>query len=212
MKQPKPIGEPLILEFVPVPLLIGIGVLIVFLIILARKKYSWFYLFCFSVFWSYLLIVVNVTIFPIPFPDEINSLMTKQRVTFILSHVNFVPFCYLPYFNSYVIVLEIARNILLTIPFGFGINWIAKVRSKNMIWVATAAGFMIEATQFTVSLGIATAYRTIDITDVLLNTTGVLLGYGFFRVFASLYLTMTKRSGTRFEALTSYLYNISNRV
>jgi glycopeptide antibiotics resistance protein len=204
-------GEPLILEFVPFPLLIGIGVLIVFLIILARKKYSWFYLFCFSVFWFYLLIVVSVMIFPIPLPEAINSLITKQRVAFTLSHVNFVPFRYLSYFNSYVIVLEIARNILLTIPFAFGINWIAKVKPKNMIWVATAVGFMIEAAQLIVSLGIAGTYRTVDITDVLLNATGVLLGYCFFRVFASLYLTMTKRSGTRFETLTSYLYDISAR-
>ena len=211
MKQSKPIGEPLILEFVPFPFLIGIGVLIVFLIILAGKKYSWFYLFCFSVFWFYVLIVVSMTIFPIPFPDEINALMTKQRVASTLSHINFVPFRYLSFFNSFVIVLEIARNILLTIPFGFGINWITKVKTKNMIWVATAVGFMIEATQLIVSLAIAGVYRTVDITDVLLNAVGVLLGYGFFRVFASTYLTTTKHSGTRFETFTSYLYDISAR-
>jgi glycopeptide antibiotics resistance protein len=80
-----------------------------------------------------------------------------------------------------------------------------------MIWVARAVGFMIETTQLIVSLRIAGAYRAVDITDVILNATGVLLGYGFFRVFASMYLTMTKRSGTRFETLTSYLYDISAR-
>ena len=133
-------------------------------------------------------------------------------MAFALSHFNFVPFRYLSHFNSYVIVLEIARNILLTIPFGFGINWIARVKLKTMIWVARAVGFMIESTQLIVSVGIAAAYRTGDITDVLLNSTGVILGYGFFRVFASMYLMMTKRSGTRFETRTSYLYNISSRV
>lgn len=138
--------------------------------------------------------------------------MAKQRVTLTLSQVNLVPFRYLSFFNSYVIVLEIARNILLTIPFGFGINWITKVRPKAMILVATAVGLMIEVTQLIVSLGIARAYRTVDITDVILNATGVLLGYGVFRVFASLYLTMTKRSGTRIGSLTSYLYEIACRA
>ena len=138
--------------------------------------------------------------------------MTKQRVTFTLSRVNFIPFRYLSFFNSYVIVLEITRNILLTIPFGFGINWITKVKPKAMIWVATAVGLMIEFTQLIVSLGIAGVYRTVDITDVILNATGVLLGYGFFRVFASLYLTMTIRSGTRIGSVTSYLYDIACRA
>ena len=202
----------MILEFVPFHLLIGVGVLTVFLLILTRKKCSWFYLFCFSVFWFYLLIVASITIFPIPLPDDISLLMAKQRVAFTLSHVNFVPFRYLSFFNSYVIVLEIARNILLTIPFGFGINWVTKVKPKAMIWMATAGGLMIEVTQLIVSLGIAGAYRTVDSTDVILNATGVLLGYGFFRVFASLYLTMAKRSGTRIGSFTSYLYDISTLV
>jgi glycopeptide antibiotics resistance protein len=47
--------------------------------------------------------------------------------------LEFVPFRYLSFFNSYVIVLEIAWNILLTIPFGFGIDWIAKATLLPLI-------------------------------------------------------------------------------
>lgn len=202
----------MILEFVPFPLLIGVGVLIIFLIILVRKNCTWFYLFCFSGFWFYLLLIVGVTIFPILIPENISLLVIKQRGAFTLSHVNFIPFRYLSPFYAHVIVLEIARNILLTTPFGFGINWITKFKPKAMIWVAMAVGFTIETTQLVISLSIAGAYRTVDITDVILNATGVLLGYCLFRVFASLYLTITQRSGTRIGSLTSYLYDISTRV
>jgi hypothetical protein len=85
-----------------------------------------------------------------------------------------------------------------------------KSHSAAVDWASTAADLMIEATQLIVSLGIAGAYRTVDITDALL--TQQVLGHGYFRVFALPYLAMTKCSGTSIELLTSYLYDISTRV
>lgn len=41
-----------------------------------------------------------------------------------------------------------------------------------------------------VSLAIGGAYRTVDISDVLLNMVGVWLGYGLFKRFALSYLRL----------------------
>src|SRR6266540_1731169 len=105
----------MLLDFFPIPLLIGVVILIVIIIIFWKQKRSLSYLFCFSLFWIYLLLIVSVTIFPIPLPEDISAVLTKQQVTFTLSHINLVPFKYLSFFNKYASFREIIRNILLTI-------------------------------------------------------------------------------------------------
>ena len=177
------------LYFTSTPLLIGIGILIILLLRYWRQKRSPAYLICFSIFWAYLLIVLNVALFPIPL-DIARVWLPNERLLFILTHVNPIPFNYIGYFNKYVIFLEITRNILLTIPFGFGINFFAHVKSKNIPWLGAAVGFAIEMTQLMASLAIGGVYRTVDITDVLLNMAGVWLGYGLFKRFALPFLRL----------------------
>jgi len=181
------------LDFDILAWLIGILILVLLLPILWRQKRSPSYLFFFSMFWIYLLTLVSVTIFPIPLPDA-GMFLTKQQITFVLSHINFVPFKYLgdPYANPYVVFLEILQNVLLTIPFGFGVSFIAQFKARNFLWLAIAVGLAIEMAQLVISLGVG-AYRTVDVTDVFLNATGVLLGYIFFRAFARLVSKMTQQ-------------------
>lgn len=177
------------LYFTPIPLLIGVGVLAALLLFHQRQKRSPSYLICFSLFWAYLLFLLNVTLFPIPV-DIAGAWFPNERVLFILTHVNLIPFSYVDFFNKYVVFVEIVRNIFLTIPFGFGINFIARVKSKNILWLGVAVGFAIEIAQLVVSLAIGGAYRTVDITDILLNMAGVWLGYGLFKMFALSYLRL----------------------
>jgi glycopeptide antibiotics resistance protein len=200
------------LDFDILEWLIGIVVLIVLLPILWWRRRSASYLFFFSVFWVYLLIVVDVTIFPIPLPDA-GMFLSKQQITFVLSRVNFEPFKYLsdPYANPYVVFLEIVQNILLTIPFGFGVSFIAQFKARDFLWLAIAVGLSIEMAQLVISLGVG-LYRTVDVTDVFLNATGVLLGYGIFRIFACLYLKMTHRFGINHTGLLAYIYDVANQA
>jgi glycopeptide antibiotics resistance protein len=192
--------------------LIGVAILIVLLPILLRRKYSPSYLFFFSVFWVYLLILVSVTIFPIPLPDA-GMFLTKQQITFVLSHINFVPFKYLsdPYVNPHIVFREIFQNVLLTIPFGFGISFIAQFKARDYLWLAIAVGLAIEIAQLVISLDVG-AYRTVDITDVLLNATGVLLGYLFFRAFAWLVSKMTQRFGIKRSSFLAYVQEVASKV
>ena len=175
----------MLLAFEGFAVVVGIPGLVVLLAILWRQKRSPAYLLCFSIFWVYLLIVAGVTIFPVPLSG---ALVGRQPAAHILSRVNLVPFEFGKLFDlhSNVIFRELIGNILLTVPFGFGISFIAWVRGKQFPWLAIAVGLAIETTQLLVSLGIGGVYRGVDINDVLLNAGGVLAGYGFFRAIAGI--------------------------
>lgn len=169
----------LILYFVPYPLFVGMAVLFVLLYLLHRSQYRLPYLLAFALFWFYLLLLIALTSFPIPIDLNANDMDTQERLLFVLSHVNLIPFYYAGYVNVHVIVREIVGNILLTMPFGFGINFLTSIHPKKMFRVAILVGFSIEFVQLMLTL-LFGGYRTVDITDVILNAAGVFIGYGFF--------------------------------
>jgi len=103
------------------------------------------------------------------------------------------------------------ENILLTLPFGFGISFIAHIKPGNIPWLALAVGLSLETIQFIISLIFKSSFRVIDINDVLLNATGILIGYGFFRLFAFGYLETTQRFGIKHKMLLAYVYEVASK-
>jgi glycopeptide antibiotics resistance protein len=198
------------LEFFPYPLFSGLGLLGILLFLL-RKKRSAAYLFCFALFGLYILLVVSLTIFPIPLPDAVSS---RSPVTYILSHVNLIPFQFGQLFdlNPAIIFQELFGNILLTLPFGFGLPFLAHLKTKNIPWLAVAAGLAIETAQLIASIIVGGVYRSVDINDVLLNTVGALLGYALFRGFARIYVAISKRIKFKQSGLFGYVYEIAIKV
>jgi glycopeptide antibiotics resistance protein len=205
------------LEFFPNPLLAGLGMLVILLILLRRKR-SPSYLVCFAVFWLYLMFVVSQTIFPIPLLDR---MQTRSSLIYILSRVNLLPFNYGQLFDppfSYaklyeyplnVISQEIIGNILLTMPFGFGLPFLARFKPGSFPWLAVGAGLAIEMTQLGFCLLVGADYRTVDITDVLLNAAGALLGYTLFRGFALVFVAISNRIKLKQSGLFAYVYEVA---
>jgi glycopeptide antibiotics resistance protein len=105
----------------------------------------------------------------------------------------------------YICVREILGNILLTVPFGFGIRFIARLKARDFLWLAPAVGLAIEGIQLGLSLALRSAFRAVDINDVLLNALGVGLGYGFFQIFAWGYRSMAVYLKKNPNGLRSYL-------
>jgi glycopeptide antibiotics resistance protein len=160
--------------------LIGIAILCVLLVILRRRKHNLSYLIFFSIFWIYLLVVVKTVIFPF----VINTDFSRPRV---LPTINLVPF-YFGYCSILTYcVLGILGNIILTIPFGFGINFLVRIKPRNFFLLALTIGFGFEFSQLVISLIFRSGFRSIDINDVILNALGVLTGYAIFRSFAWAY-------------------------
>ena len=113
----------MLLEFRDIALPVGIPGLVILLAILSRKKHSPSQLIYFSIFWLYIVIVIGLTIFPVPFPKDS---LEMQPVTYILSRVNLVPLHFGHLFDLHpnVIFRELFGNILLTVPIGFGIPFL----------------------------------------------------------------------------------------
>jgi len=178
------------LEFFPIPLNIGLISLAVLLILLRRQGRSFSYRLRFSVFWVYLLAVVGVTLFPMPILNGTGVTLSWKTTADILSRVNLVPFDYsqFKYLNpAYVFLREIVANILLTLLFGFGINFVIRIRARTILWLSLAVGLGIETAQLAMCLLLGSAYRGVDINDSLMNALGVLCGYGLFRIFSRLH-------------------------
>lgn len=174
---------------------IGLAIILVFL--WRRSRNIWRVIF-FSIFWIYLMGAVSVVAFP--FPIDYRDPNFKPSI-------NLVPFDFGPCFDM-LCIRNIYENILLTVPFGFGVNFVARIRPKNFFWLAIAVGLAFEFIQFNISLAVQNSFRVVDINDVALNAIGTLLGYALFRIFGTIYAISIERLRTRPQHIFSYIYDV----
>jgi glycopeptide antibiotics resistance protein len=166
-----------------------------------RRQHSLSYLLCFAVLGVYLVFALNKTLFPLNIGGDYHDDQVPLR-----SFVNLIPFYPGPWGYSEGFFLTNLQNIALTIPFGFGVNFVVQVRAKSIFWIALSIGLGIETVQLAISLtGLSHPYRLADVNDVIMNALGVLIGYGIFRVFAWLYLLITHRLGIEHRGLAAYI-------
>ncbi len=192
------------IDFTLRDLLIGIAALLALLIILWWQGRALAYLFFVLLFGVYLLYLLSVIVFPLPIFGNQGYAAFKPRI-------NLIPF----YFGSCemlnLCIREIVGNTLLTIPFGFGISFIIKNKVRRFFWLAFAVGLVLEMIQLVISFVFKTAFRAIDINDVLLNATGVLLGYGLFKIFAIAYLKTQETLNMNFKGIFVYIEEVARR-
>ena len=187
--------------FTTVHLFIGSVALFIVLIVLWKQKKSFSYMFFLLIFWIYMMGVVSVIVFP--FPIGIPNANFKPDI-------NLVPFdfgCCDPRMLS-LCIRNLYENILLTIPFGFGISFIARIKPSNIVWLAIAVGFVFELSQLVIALIFRSSFRTVDINDVILNAAGVLIGYGIFRIFGWLYSAVVHKLQAQPHFIFAYIYDI----
>jgi len=182
-------------------LLSGVVVLAITLIVLWRQQKGFAYFFFFSVFWIYMMSVISVVAFP--FPIGIPNPNFKPNINLIplnfgVGDCGFLILC----------IRNIYENILLTIPFGFGISFIAHIKPRNIFWLAFAVGFTFELIQLIISLAVRSPFRVVDINDVILNAAGVLLGYGLFKIFGATYSFITRLFTIQHRYVFAYVYEV----
>jgi len=180
-------------------LLSGVVVLALALIVLWRQQKGFAYLFFFSVFWIYMMSAISVVAFP--FPIGIPNPNFKPNVNLIPLNFGDCSFLILCIRNIY-------ENILLTIPFGFGISFIAHIKPRNIFWLAFAVGFTFELIQLVISLAVRSPFRVVDINDVILNAAGMLLGYGLFKIFEATYSFITRLFTIQHRYVFAYVYEV----
>ena len=199
---------------VDIRLLAWLG-LFVFLVIQWRRKHNRAYIFCLLVFGIYLLYALQVTFFPLEISGGYADAM-RQNSSWI-TDINLIPF-YIPdgYREnkdlSQFVLIQFGSNILLTMPFGFGVNFIGRFRRRDFLWLPFAVGFGIELSQLVMNFLLRYPYRVVDITDALLNAAGVLIGYGFFRLFSMLYTLISSKIRINQKGIFAYIQEVTRRA
>jgi glycopeptide antibiotics resistance protein len=146
------------------------------------------------------------------FPMEISgSFSDAMRHLPILSSVNFVPF----YFGQFGLTASglkfLFYNILLTMPYGFVINFLTGMNAKKIVRISICLGLGLEMAQLLLSLALRYPYRVVDINDAIFNAFGVLLGYGLFKLFARLYMLVIGQVTNNKDRLSLYLYDVVHK-
>jgi glycopeptide antibiotics resistance protein len=193
--------------------LIGIPILFAVLFVLRKRGYRLSRLLFISAFWVYILLVLKATVFPIPIARGISD--ETEMFPLMLPLINFTPFYFGRFLTLEKIFFLLVQNIILTMPFGFGVNFIARIKTKTILWLSVAFGLGIEVIQFVIalisaSLGMGITGRIVDINDAILNIAGVLLGYGLFKLFASWYTTTQHKFKDKEPFV--YIHEITSRV
>lgn len=186
---------------------VGIAVLFFILVVQRHRRQNPYYIFMFSAFWIYILLLLKETLFPIPLTKDLFADM-RELVPF-MSRVNLIPFNFGLFVSLKGILVTSILNIVLTIPFGFGVGFIVRLRAQSFWWLSVMVGVGIEAAQLLISLSVNFPYRFVDINDVIMNSGGVWLGYGLFRIFVWLYLMSTRKFAIEHSGLSAYIYEVA---
>ncbi len=152
--------------------------LAIILFLWLKKKKSLVYLVLFTVFYIYLVKVLDYTIFQFQ-----SLLLLKYFVPSLILNgqavgetINLVPLITLTAGDLKTSLL----NILLLIPFGFGLPFVANFRMKKVVVIGVCFSIFIELLQLITGLIAGSTFRIVDINDVLFNTLGVVVGYLLF--------------------------------
>lgn len=83
-------------------------------------------------------------------------------------------------------------NILLFLPFGFGLPFITNLHMKGTVLAGALLSIAIELLQLVMGTMASTSFRIADVNDVLFNTLGVVFGYILFVSFLRVYRRMSR--------------------
>jgi glycopeptide antibiotics resistance protein len=139
-----------------------------------KKKESLVYLIFFTLFYFYLFKVLDYTLFRFQsllllkhlMPELILNGQTAGKT------INFTPLVTLTRQDIKTSLL----NILLMVPFGFGLPFITNLHMKKIVVSGALFSIVIEFLQLVTGLIARITFRIADINDVIFNTIGVVIG------------------------------------
>lgn len=129
----------------------------------------------------YLAAVASITLFPVVLYQDIISGYEYDCERIIL--VPFKTISTMLRAGLKTTIIQIIGNIVMTVPYGAAIPFFMKNKKRyNYIIAGLAFPVSIELLQLILGLVTQTMYRTVDIDDVILNFTGVIIGYGIYKI------------------------------
>jgi glycopeptide antibiotics resistance protein len=168
-----------------------------------KKKKSLIYLLFFTIFYVYLYKVLDFTIL------QFQSLLLLQHFLPDLmlrgaeagKSMNLIPLLTLTLEDVNTSLL----NILLMMPFGFGLPFITNFRMKRVAVVGLLVSILIESLQLVTGFMANTTFRIADINDLIFNTVGVAIGYMLFVGFVRHYRNISHNWKIRANPISRYI-------
>jgi glycopeptide antibiotics resistance protein len=150
-----------------------------------KKGESLVYLVLFTIFYVYLFKVLDYTLLHLQsllllryfMPNLILNGQSAEEDT------NLIPLVTLTSQDLETSLL----NVLLLIPFGFGLPFITNLGIKTIVAVGVLFSIGIELLQLATGSLAGITFRIADINDVIFNTVGVAIGYIMFAGFVRVY-------------------------
>jgi len=162
--------------------LVVLAVVLLYLRLVRGRRVGW--LICIAAFAAYLFKVVDYAFLPLRF--DLTSIEALRGGSSPWSQIQPVPLLLSPDGGTWT-GRQYIGNLLLGVPFGFGLPFVVRVRPR----VVLLSGFLlflgVELAQLLLDLVYGFAYRTVDVNDLILNTTGVGIGMGLLRLARGLY-------------------------
>jgi glycopeptide antibiotics resistance protein len=159
------------------------------------------YLLAFAIMYVYLCAVINVTQFPIYASDGMRAAMDGQNVW---REMNLIPFQSIRSSLSTDIIL----NVILTIPFGFGLPFLIRTEWKKIVLSGIGIGAAVEAGQLISALMIGFTFRHVNIDDVILNLLGTAVGYIIFLLVRRLFLRGYQKAAKSSHPFMEYIAGV----
>ncbi|XZF77458.1 VanZ family protein [Bacillus sp. AL-1R] len=156
------------------------------------------YLIFFSIMFIYLCYVLKYSQFPIYLSQTYRNMFGLQAW-----NLNLVPLIHLTKDDFETSIL----NVLMTIPFGFGLPFITKSTLTKIAIVGLLLGIIIESLQGIIGLLNGFSFRVVDINDLIFNFIGTLIGYSLFKLFSFLFKLIIKKANIKLNSLLKHIYN-----
>lgn len=168
-----------------------------------KKNKSVVYLMFFTIFYVYIGKVLDYTLF------QFQSLILLKHFMpgLILQgqtdgkNINLIPLITLVPADIKTSLL----NILLLIPFGFGLPFITNLRMKKVVVTGALLSIVIELLQLITGYMAKITFRIADINDVLFNTVGAAIGYMLFVGFIRIYRRISHNSKISTNPILRYI-------
>ena len=170
-------------------LLVGLTWIGTLAMLRVRKGQGLVYMLFFTIFFVYVVVVLDRTLF------QFQSLIVlKQFAPHLMLNgqgdgntLNLVPLVKLTHQDVETSLL----NVLLMVPFGFGLPFITSLRFAGTVTAGVLVSVAIEVLQLVTGLIGGVTFRIADVNDVIFNATGVVVGYGLFVAFVRVYRGVT---------------------
>jgi glycopeptide antibiotics resistance protein len=171
--------------------------------LLLKKRKGFVYLLFFTIFYIYLYKVLDYTLI------QFQSLLLLQHFlpNLMLRGVdsgrklNLIPLVTLRVVDMKTSLL----NVLMMMPFGFGLPFITNFRFKKVVVAGLLLSIIIEFLQFITGFIANTSFRIADVNDLIFNTVGVAIGFILFVVFVRIYRRVSRNWKMRTNPVLRYI-------